>query len=431
MHKLRFAGAALVLAALCGGPVRAQPAAVAPETAVAPVLADIGKNEQTVESAWQQKRLDGALVVAALGSWQLVGAGIALPSGDMKLARDLVQTLLRHQPQILDKPQNLPSRTLLHIANVLGAQKDERAVALYEEVLSRQAKRSPVWPDEVDAAIYNLATYYQRTGQLQKAVDTESRIYNYTTFAPLLANFELQIGRLYAQMGDAEQAAQWYEVAEARNDGRASGVARMDRAETLFNQGKTAQARQVLLEMAQAPNKQPIQIALWTRLAQSYLDEGDPETANTYVQTALAQLRALPAKSNDPYLVAFGPMAEQLAKHLQAKLDNPFFWQNEAANFFLNKDVGAQRLTVKFKTAPTGEISFECANPALRLEPVAPDPKTPLQRAVLVSFDAARFNAKALEHGNQTFIVARSPEFPETARLPVNLYLPAPATAMQ
>ena len=253
MRKILHFFCVLMLLLVGQSALHAQPQVASPEVLVKPVLAKISAGKETPEQAWQAGDLNAELVLAALGSWQLVDAGIALPRGNMKLARGLAQTLIAHQPKILERPAGLPSRALLHLANVLGGQGDARAVALYEEVLSRQEKRNPIWPDEVDAGLYNLADYYERTGNLDKAIATKMRIYEYTTFPSLLANFEVQIGRLYSQKGDEKQSAQWYEAAEARKTPRAMGVARMDRAEALFNQGKTAEARALLLELAQKP----------------------------------------------------------------------------------------------------------------------------------------------------------------------------------
>ena len=410
---------------LSSASVNAQPAATPPLILVKPVIATIQKGDETVAGAWQKGKLNAPLVLAALSSGETVNAGIALPSGDMKLARDLAATLVEQQPAILEKPQDIPSRALLHLANFLESRGDERAVPLYEEVLKRQVKRSPTWPDEVDATLYNLGEYYASTGDIQKAIDTRMRIYDYTTFPPLLANYELLIARLYSQKGDDEQAGQWYEAAEDRGTPRAIGVARMDRAGALFGRGKTEQARALLLKplgkmTPEESQKEPIQIALLTRVAQSYYP-ADMETAKKYLTQALKVLHDLPTPSDDPYVVAFGPMAQRLAQQIETRQKSPFFWQQEAAAFYVlpRGEMAPQRLVLQFKSAPKGAIEWKCDNPALRIEPVeASTPgQNPLKRVVYLSL-----NSNDVKADFSTSLVAHLAEFPDDeARLPIRV----------
>ena len=350
----------------------------------------------------------------------------------MKLASDLAQTLIEQAPQTLENPQVLPNRALLLLANFLRRQKDKRAVALYEEVLNRQPKRVPTWSNQVDGALYNLANYYASINQIPKAIETMTRIYEFTTFPPMLANFELQIARFHAQAGDQEQAAQWYETAEERGSPRATGVTRMDGVEALFRAGKVAEARALLLKplgkmTPEESAKEQIQIALLTRLAQSYFDEGDLENASRYVGQAVTLWKEA-AQSTDPYVKAYGPMAQRLAERIEARQKSPFWWETESV-FLLSATRGqpsSQRLVLHFKNAPKGDVEFSCDNPAVRIEPIiatAPG-QNPNQRVVYLSLlpgaEKQAFNA---------VLIARAAEFaPQEARLTVHhqVLIPTP-----
>ena len=56
-----------------------QPAPVTLENRVRPVIAAIKSGEKSAGEAWKNGELDTELIVAALGSVELVNAGVALP----------------------------------------------------------------------------------------------------------------------------------------------------------------------------------------------------------------------------------------------------------------------------------------------------------------------------------------------------------------
>lgn len=405
----------LALLLLGASHLRAQPTPPAPETLVAPFLKKHKSGEQTLDAAWEAGQLNSELVLAALGSQNLVNAGVALPSGDMKLASDLSRVLVQNSPQTLEKLGDFSERALLHLANYFRSKRDARAVTFYEEVLQRQPKRVPEWPWQVDAALYNLGNYYAETGQTPKAIATTQRIYEYTTNAPLLANFELHLGSYYSQIGDKEKAAQAYQTAEEIGSAREAGVARMDRSNNLFGQGKIAEARALLLQplaklSPEESRKQPIQIALLTSLAQSYYQEKDLETAARYAKEAVKLFENLTEIPTDAYVVAYGPEAKGLLTRIETRQNAPFYW-NEDQIVLLHSpreyNPGSQRLVLQFKVAPQGEVTFKCEHPAIRIEPViasAPN-ADPLQRVVYVSLMKGKiekeFSAKLIaESGN-------------------------------
>lgn len=402
-----------------------QSATTSPETWLKQVIGRIKEGRETVPEAWRKSELDEDLTLAALSSWELVDAGIAMQSGDMKLARALASELIRRRPEMLKDVSKFSERSVIHLANYLMSRGDARCVALYENVLKRKTKIVPYWDDSVDASIYNLAGYYERKGQLEKALKTKQRIYNYTTFPGLLTNYDYQIGRLYQKMGRADEAKKAFARPEQRGDVRDIAMTRMEKSDRLFREGKTAEARAMLLLPLPGPPHSAFEIVMLTRLGQSYLDEGDLENAQKYITQAVSQWKGMPTPPTDSYLVHYASRAEAMSARIETRLKSPFFWEKENVQLLSwpNGQEQAQRLILLFKTAPTGAVEFECDNPAVQIEPViATSPgQNALKRVVYIRLASSDLKDD-LKKDFSTVVIARSPDFPgQEARLTVNV----------
>lgn len=431
---LWIVGLLLATTSLC----RAQTPVTAMENLAKPVIVSIKKGDETVTEAWKNGHLNADLALAALGSERLVDAGIALPSGDMKLASDLTFSLLEHEPDILADARHLQWRVLLLMANALSARKDARAVPLYEEVLERQPLALNQWTGPLDGALYNLGVYYQRIGQLDKAIETTKRIYDYSTHPGMLSNYELLLARLYAQKGDNAEADKLYVLSETRGDPRSIGVTRMDQAGNLMGQRKMAEARALLLlplgKLSLEETRQhPFSVALFTAIAQSYAQEKDWKNAALYANQAVELFHGAGKDSGDVYVKAYGPQAEELAAQIEKRLNAPFYWEQENAYFYIATDnpefQESKRLTLRFRGAPVDLVSVECDNPAIQIEPVASD--APGQDALVRVF-YLRVNpekAAAIKENFQSSLTARVAGSDFTATLPIRGQILRPETA--
>lgn len=422
-------GALFAVAGAIAGSVRAQPELPTPETLVKPTIEAIKKGRETVKGAWEKGELDENSTLVALGSREVVSVGLALPSGDIKLADELTQELLERHPEVLKKADALPERALIYLANWLGERGDSRCVALYEVVLAAKPARAPIWDGGVDASLYRLSGFYQRQGQIEKALQTVERIAEYSSDPAMLANFNIHKARLNEQLGRQGKAIELYAEVEERGDQRSVGVTRMDRANKLFRAGQKEAARALLLTPIPGPAHPPIEIALLARLAESYFADDDLETAQKHLTQALSQLKTLPEPLGDPYLKGFGPAAKRLAAQIEKIQHSPFYWAKSDKIWFyvLPQSEGeVKRVILRFKTPPMGLVSFRCDHPALRIEPAMPAPagQDDSLRVVFLSIVPG-----LVKENTDMVLIAGATDFPgEEARLTISVTVPVPHT---
>ncbi len=386
-------------------------------------MADIKAHKITVEQAWQAGRLSPELSIEALSSWQTVDAGIAMESGDMKLASDLCRALLEHAPQVLQHAYPMGDRSLIHLANFLSKNRDARAIPLYEEVLSHKPKGDPVWNDDVDAVIFNLSNYYDATGQFQKTFDTQKRVFEFSSSSDLLCNYVEQIGWSLDRLNDPVQTKAWYDRLEIHPSARVVVTERLIRAQKMLRANQVKAARALInAPMKQNADGEP-RVLMLTFLAQSFLKEGDYEHAHQNAVDALNQSALLIPQPTDEDYVYYLSSARQLETLTETRLASPFFWNSDPVRLVARSRVPAksQRVRVHFKVKPKGKVLFKSANPAILLQPVLlAAPGAGRQGAdyfVVVSLDAAKVHKSF-----NTTILASCADFPtHSASLPVKV----------
>lgn len=407
---------------------------------LAATINDIKAHKMSVEDAWRTGQLSPETTVAALSSWQIVDAGIAMPSGDMQLVSTLCNALAQHAPQILQAPYTMGNRPLIQIANVLARQKDARAVPLYEEVLARKAreKSGHDWDDEVDGTVFNLASYYAQTGQLQKVLDTQKRVFDLSDSTDLQCNWIEQIGWTLDSLGDLKQTKAWYNRLDQSPFARVVVSGRLARAQTLLRAGRAKAARTLMLQplppQALKPNAQDpnglteSRVLTQSLVAQSFLRENDFEGAHSAAVEALNQSALLlPQPTHENYVYATS-VARDIETQTEARLAAPFRWNVPSLRFYIRAATAppTQRVKLHFNTRPHSVITFWSSNPALHLKRLAPiATKAGADYELLVSLAPAKarrsFNAS---------LFARCADFPgHSESLPVSVRVMSPLHA--
>ncbi|MDQ3812721.1 MAG: tetratricopeptide repeat protein [Armatimonadota bacterium] len=194
-----------------------------------------------------------------------------------RLATGLVELLVRHgqerwlpQPsasaspsQALPPPKPLNMRVRLAVADYLSNAGDERAVAVYEEML-RELERTKAQrpPDRVVGAVNHLAGHYARRGQLQKALETFLSGEKYSDSPYWHATIRVDAARLYQQMGDEKKAQELYAQVPRYGAGWLTTLALWDQAQELIGQQKYEEARHLLSQPVTGSEAEEMQVVL-------------------------------------------------------------------------------------------------------------------------------------------------------------------------
>ncbi|MDQ3814409.1 MAG: tetratricopeptide repeat protein, partial [Armatimonadota bacterium] len=267
--------------------------------AAALALSQLEAGAMTPEAAWQSGALTMDDVVAALEQRRLFEEE---EPAQVRLREGLLALLVRHgQERWLPQPtaatpraKPVSGRVQLAVADYLSKADDERAVAVYEELLretERTKNQGP--PVRVVGAVNHLASHYERRGQLQKAIEVYMNGAKYSDSPHWQASLRLHAARLYRQIGEKEKAHELYTQVPQYGAGWITGLAIFDQASELLHQGQHAEARKLLLQPVTGAGAEPVQVALLARLGDSFYHTGEFDQARHYYQKAIERFQSL------------------------------------------------------------------------------------------------------------------------------------------
>jgi tetratricopeptide (TPR) repeat protein len=205
----------------------------------------------------------------------------------------LAGLLARHNPQLW-LAQGLSDAVRLALADYYASVHDEKAVALYEGLLSGAEKAGP--QQRGVPALDKLAAYYELAGRPAKAATLLAQVEEYTAAAPQVGNDWVGAARLYRQAGEDEKADALYrKVIETPSEwGWAKGLAIIDQGRTLMRQGKYSEARKLLDAPITGEYAEQIEPVKRMLLGDSYYQSGDLKRAAQNLQIAIDMYHSNP-----------------------------------------------------------------------------------------------------------------------------------------
>ncbi len=255
--QLLAAPVAVTVAAPLPGPVK--PADDADTILVARLNAgDQSKEMQRELAAMDMDRLTGLL-------------DRLRPHGQEQAADALVKAFLARPEVKLDDSPDWSRAVRLHVAKSLASRRDDRCVALFEDLLAARGDktREPPWE------LIGLADYRTRSGQHRQAGELWLRFEDYCTFEHEVANSLVEAGRSFRRAGDAAAADRVLARVPGYGYGWASGLAVYDRAAAWIEAGRHDQARELLKQPVTGPYAEQVAIPLNYLLGYSYRATGE------------------------------------------------------------------------------------------------------------------------------------------------------------
>ncbi|MDQ3815517.1 MAG: hypothetical protein M3347_16495, partial [Armatimonadota bacterium] len=323
--------------------------------------------------AWASGALTVEDVVAALEQRRLFESE---EPAKVRLREGLVELLVRYgserwlpQPTVSTAttastapPKLLSGRVRLAVADYLSQKNDERAVAVYEDLL-RETERTKGQgpPVRVVGAVNHLASHYVRHGQLQKAVELYQGAEKYSDSPYWHATIRLDAARLYGQMGEEKKANELYAQVPQYGAGWLTGLMRLDKARELMRQGQHQEARTLLLQPVTGAGAEQVQVALSAFLGYSSYQSGDLNAARRYCQEALERFNSLPKDQFAKDLEAPLNLARRTLQQVEQWTQEPI--QVEPRELQIEIEAGAtrpllRRLTVRtFQPVPLNVVT--------------------------------------------------------------------------
>ena len=256
-------------------------------------LSQIRADGLTPEAAWQSGALNYGNVVDffqnSTGAWI-----IHQRETDGGLHHRLLALLLKHEADRLQTPASVPVGLRLWLADYYQSRGDERCLRWAESVLSESRGPDESQNPLMFSAVERIAWFYGDRGQHQQCAQTWLRLSDYCGGKGWWqADMWIMAARSLEQIGQNSKARELRARVPSVGDGWLSGLARYDEAQNLMNQSQHESARRLLqlpLEGTGAPNAQ---VGLLSLLAESYLQTGEFERAESAAQSALETYQGL------------------------------------------------------------------------------------------------------------------------------------------
>ena len=256
-------------------------------------LSQIRAGGITPEAAWQSGALNYGNVVDyfqnSTGAWI-----VHQRETDGGLHHRLLALLLTHEADRLQTPASVPVGLRLWLADYYQSRGDERCLRWAESVLSESRGPDESQNPLMFSAVERIAWFYGDRGQHQQCAQTWLRLSDYCGGKGWWqADMWIMAARSLEQIGQNSKARELRARVPSVGDGWLSGLARYDEAQNLMNQSQHESARRLLqlpLEGTGAPNAR---VGLLSLLAESYLQTGEFERAESAAQSALKTYRQL------------------------------------------------------------------------------------------------------------------------------------------
>ena len=255
----------------------------------APLLvAKIQKGELSAEEAWQRGELNEDILLFLLNQ----------PGGDLGslnlvdkagLSDDLIEVMIRHLPQRVEKSKELSGGTRFRLAAYYFKKDDIRCVALLEQVIKQQTETKNVkaWFFPIAATL--LGELYQSTDQVGKSIATFSLLNQERAVSAYADNASVELARLYASIGDDKTAARFYQRGQVSKNDWAKSMALSDQTGKLMAQQRFIEA-EIMLNKALSEAKSPKeQIAVNSLKTNLYYRQGNFEKAQQSAEATIAE----------------------------------------------------------------------------------------------------------------------------------------------
>ncbi|MDQ3815396.1 MAG: tetratricopeptide repeat protein, partial [Armatimonadota bacterium] len=406
-----------------------RPVAPVRSGAAALALSQLEAGAVTPEQAWASGALTVDDVVAALEQRRLFESE---DPAQVRLREGLVKLLVRHgetrwlpQPTAPTSttastplPKPLSGRVRLAVADYLSHAGDERAVAVYEDLL-RETERTKGQgpPVRVVGAVNHLASHYVRHGQLQKAVELYLGAEKYSTSPYWHASLRLHVARLYRQMGAEQKAQEFYAQVAKSDNAWAAALVVLDQARDLMTQGRHEEARKLLEQSVNEARTEPVKVALLALLGHCHYLAGDFGAARRLSQEAVERFEALPPGQRGNNLETTLKMAQRTLRQVQQWTQAPITVEPQELRFSVSPEQQTpviRRLSVRtFQAIP---LTVSTDNPLIQArvladsgwgdEPIKANPPG-ITKEVIVEIAP-----EALQKSSEASLTVSSPKFP-------------------
>jgi len=251
-------------------------------------LADKGTGGlEAIAKLWQGSKLGAADLIEILTGTMVAGEA----HNSVRLA--LAGLLAQHGGKALEDTAKLPSRVQLALADYYAGVGDEKAVPLYEILLSavKQDGPQPRWVFELES----LANFHKAKGRLAEAAATLAAVESYSTMPDMRGNVQISAARLYRRAGDDDKANALYTKIQKEGGTWAWGVglAIWDQANWLIGKDRHKEARALLDQPLQGRYADQIKIGLLAMRAYSYYRNAEWEAARRASLETVAYFKTL------------------------------------------------------------------------------------------------------------------------------------------
>ena len=177
--------------------------------------------------------------------------------------RDLAESLIRNEPRLAtvkDEKELSPEQRAaqakrlqpmsrwvrLWVGEALAHRNEARAVPLLSSIVNEA--KAPLGAERFDVllAVEKLSDYYRANRKFEDSIATWLKMDALFTDNGWRAEIRVEAARDYMKMGQAEKAKELYDQVPAFGFGWFTGMALWDQANTLVQQGKHEEARQLL-----------------------------------------------------------------------------------------------------------------------------------------------------------------------------------------
>jgi len=225
---------------------------------------------------------------------------------DRDIAPDLAGLLLQSSPDAVKDIDNLSPGVRLWLADYYHHHHDHRAIPLFHLLITQaidpatQDQKNPqgITTNNVAAwyyepAVTRLCEFYLETGQYQIAIDTYLKAVPHSKDPAYLADWQLGLGRSYAEMGDQKRATEYYAQVAQYGEGWFTGLALLDQARMNMAAGDYEKARELLQQPIQGKGAEQVKLALTYMLSYSYYRTGEFGLARKYSKEVIEHYKSL------------------------------------------------------------------------------------------------------------------------------------------
>ena len=254
---------------------------------------------ETVDELWRKSALkqNDLLplldMVLAEGGWApgMLGTTPTKSATRLAVAGLVARQMLAPSATEAEPALKLQRAARLAVADFFAAQRDARAVALYESLLAER-NGQPKGPYVIDE-LWNLAAFYEAGNEREKAAQTLLRAEEYSTQPYMVGESRLRGARLYRELGQEEKAQAAYEKTKASGSGWMTGVALYDQASILLAQDKHEEARKLLDTPFAGQYAEQTKVGILALKGYSYFQTEEFDAARRYSEEAITQYEAL------------------------------------------------------------------------------------------------------------------------------------------